>query len=117
MLKLSRELLSTSEDLVFGASKHGSIVRSRGIFLSYSVACSIRTRHDTTAPLMSGSSPAAVDSFKIGEMKPDNCWKPTVWRSVEAADRWPTGMSVMKRTGKESVPGQSSSDQGAAAPL
>lgn len=66
---------------------------------------------------MSGSSPAAVDSFKIAEMKPDNCWKPTVWRSVEAADRWPTGMSVIKRTGKESVPGQSSSDQGAAAPL
>lgn len=81
----------------FGKSEHGSIVQSGGIFFfTYSVACSIRTRHKTTAPLMSVSLPAAVDVFKLSKTRPDNCWKPTVWRSVGAADRWLTGMYVIK---------------------
>lgn len=111
----TRKLRSTSEDLVQAnmealSSLEESFSRTRW-------HASIRTGDDTTAPLVSVSLPAAGDSFKIAEMKPDNCWKPTVWRSVEAADRWPTGMSVIKRTGRESVPGQNSSDQGTAAPL
>lgn len=45
---------------------------------------------------MSVSLPAAVDVFKLSKTRPDNCWKPTVWRSVGAADRWLTGMYVIK---------------------
>ncbi len=63
------------------------------------------------------SSPAAVDAFKLAETKPDNCRKPTVWRSVGAADRWLTGMCVIKGREGESLPGQSGCDRGAAAPL
>lgn len=66
---------------------------------------------------MSVSSPAAVGAFELAETKPDNCRKPTVWRSVGAADRWLTGMCVIKGRERESAPGQSGCDRGAAAPL
>lgn len=75
------------------------------------------SEQDTTAPPMSVSLPASVDAYKVAETEPDNCWKPTVWRSVEAADRWSTGMCVIKGREGESVPGQSGCDQGVAAPL
>lgn len=86
-------------------------------FHTQSETCSIRTRHQTTAPLMSVSSPAAVGAFELAETKPDNCRKPTVWRSVGAADRWLTGMCVIKGRERESAPGQSGCDRGAAVPL
>lgn len=49
--------------------------------------------------------------------KPDNCWEPTARRSVGAADRWLTGMRVIKGREGESVLGQSGCDRGAACPL
>lgn len=61
---------------------------------------------------MSVSSPAAVGAFELAETKPDNCRKPTVWRSVGAADRWLTGMCVIKGRERESAPGQSGCDRG-----
>lgn len=50
---------------------------------------------------MTVSSPAGVDAYKVAGTKPDNCWKPAVWRSVGAADRWLTGINVIKGRGRE----------------
>lgn len=53
-----------------------------------------KTRHN--CPADECQSAAAVDAYKVAETKTDNCWRLTVWRSVGAADRWPTGMRAIK---------------------
>lgn len=61
--------------------------------------------------------PPAVGAFKVAETKPDNCWEAAAPRSVGAADRWLTGMRVIKgREGGESVLGQSGCDRGRSLP-